>query len=651
MVACAAALWAVVLVSQSVPPSQVPPPPASGLIVGRVVDGSSGRPVSGAIVTLEGGAAATGAGRAMPRALTSGTGQFVFRKVAKGSYQLRGSRAGYADGSYGQRRPGGVSAALQLDDAQRVGDVVIPIWKHATISGAVVDEAGEPLIGVQVRAFSRRFVAGRPRMMFGPIVTTDDRGTYRFASLVPGDYLVAFVSSETAVPTGIAEMLMNAAFTNDPKNGDLMRQRMVLGGAMMQPGSPSAVQVGPLLRNLSFGGPVPPIAADENAVFVYPTQFYPGVPSAARARVLTLASGEARESIDFALRPVKTARVSGAVTGPEGPAANLAVRLVQAGEDAEIETAVTMTGSAGEFTLLGVPPGQYVIKALRAPQPNTLQNQSAVTTQIQMGSSTIMTSSSGNPNAPPPPIPDDPTLVAEMPLSVGDTDLNDVIVPLQRAARLTGRFEFDGNAPRPDATATMRILVLMQRADGMPQAGPFLASPTGHADDTGAFKTYGLAPGKYLLRATAPDGWTLRSATANGRDLTDVPFDIRTADINDVVITYTDRPSKVSGMVHAGNGSPDPSALVVIFPADNSAWADNGVSPRRIRGTRPDRSGRYTFAALPPGDYYVAAIREETTPQWQDPQMLEEISRSAAQVHVGEGETRTQDLKSSGGGQ
>jgi hypothetical protein len=138
---------------------------------------------------------------------------------------------------------------------------------------------------------------------------------------------------------------------------------------------------------------------------------------------------------------------------------------------------------------------------------------------------------------------------------------------------------------------------------------------------------------------------------ANGRDLADVPFDIRTTDINDVVITYTDRPSKVSGMVRAGNGSPDPSALIIIFPADNAAWADNGISPRRMRATRPNRSGSYTFNALPPGDYYVAAIREETTPQWQDPQVLEEISRSAAQVHVGEGDTRTQDLRSSGGGQ
>ena len=204
MVAFAAVLLTAV-VSQAVPPAPPPnAPPPTGLIVGRVLDGSTNRPIAGAVVSLDGGAIGPASpGRTVPRALTSSSGQFVFRKVPKGSYQLRATRAGYADGSYGQRRPGGVSGSLALADAQRVGDAIVLIWKHATISGTVVDEAGDPLIGVQIRAFQRRFAAGRVRLTQASTAATDDRGFYRFPSLVPGDYLLAFVWREASVPTAI----------------------------------------------------------------------------------------------------------------------------------------------------------------------------------------------------------------------------------------------------------------------------------------------------------------------------------------------------------------------------------------------------------------------------------------------------------------
>src|SRR5262249_1004662 len=59
-----------------------PPPAGSGLILGRVVDAGTGRPVSDAIVSISGGAIGT------PRAVTSASGQFVFRKLPKGRFSL-----------------------------------------------------------------------------------------------------------------------------------------------------------------------------------------------------------------------------------------------------------------------------------------------------------------------------------------------------------------------------------------------------------------------------------------------------------------------------------------------------------------------------------------------------------------------------------
>src|SRR5262249_24312181 len=129
--------------------------PGTGLILGRVVDAASGRPVGDAIVSI------TGATIGTPRAVTNANGQFVFRKVPKGRLSLVAAKPGYADGAYGRRAPGGTPRSVELGDGQRIGDVTIPMWRHAAISGTVTDEAGEPVIGALVRVFRRRFAAGQ----------------------------------------------------------------------------------------------------------------------------------------------------------------------------------------------------------------------------------------------------------------------------------------------------------------------------------------------------------------------------------------------------------------------------------------------------------------------------------------------------------
>ena len=521
-----------------------------------------------------------------------------------------------------------------------------------SITGSVADEAGEPLMGVQIRVFQRRYFAGRPRLAQGSTVQTDDRGVYRFASLTPGDYLVAFVAREASMPIPIAEMMRAPAAPNDPSAQALMRERVALGGPIGFPGTPSAVTVGGLVREVGYSAPVPPSTADGGALFVYPTQFYPGVPAAARAGVVTIASGQERQNVDFSLQPLRASKVSGVLVGPEGPVPNAALRLVSASEDfqSDLEASVTMTGAGGEFTLLGVPAGQYVLKVLRVPRPTPAGP--TQTTQIQVGNSMMISSSAPGGVVGPPPVPDDPTMYAEVPVAVADTDVTNVIVPLQRGARITGRLEFEGSRDKPDAAALGRVPITPERADAASIGeGPFQNIPPGRADESGGFKTYGLPPGKYLVRVGgSPPGWTVKSITSEGRDVSETPIDLRAADVANVVITFTDRPTKLTGVARSGEGNADPDALVVVFPADNSGWSDYGLNPRRVRSARTTKNGNYTFTGLPAGDYCVAAIREDAYGQWQDPQVLEELSRRGTQVRLGDGEEKTQDLKTVGGG-
>jgi len=73
------------------------------------------------------------------------------------------------------------------------------MWRTAVIGGRVTDDNGDPLIGAEVRAMRQQYVAGRPHYDTPIRARTDDRGVYRFSTLIPGDYLVAAVSTKVSV--------------------------------------------------------------------------------------------------------------------------------------------------------------------------------------------------------------------------------------------------------------------------------------------------------------------------------------------------------------------------------------------------------------------------------------------------------------------
>jgi len=133
-----------------------------------------------------------------------------------------------------------------------------------------------------------------------------------------------------------------------------------------------------------------------------------------------------------------------------------------------------------------------------------------------------------------------------------------------------------------------------------------------------------------------------KSATMNGRDAADIPvmLDSSTAE---AVVTFTDRWSGLKGTVQNPRDGVAGS-VVIVFPTDAESWASSGLNPRRLRSTRTDRAGEYSLN-LPPGDYYVAAIRDDLAADWQDPEFLDAVSRSATRVRIVEGERHTQPLQ------
>jgi hypothetical protein len=61
--------------------------------------------------------------------------------------------------------------------------------------------------------------------------------------------------------------------------------------------------------------------------------------------------------------------------------------------------------------------------------------------------------------------------------------------------------------------------------------------------------------------------------------------------------------------------------------------------------TRPATDGSCNVRGLPPGEYFLAALTDLETGEWNDPTLLEEAVRSSAKVTLRDGETTTRDFR------
>jgi hypothetical protein len=618
----------------------------TSLIAGRVVDASTGRPIAAAIITPAGSAVVLPPTTTVtPRVMTNANGQFVIRGLHKGAVVLTATKGGYVNATYGQRRPGGTAQPLPIESDTRVTDLELRMWKFGAIGGTIVDESGDPVVGTRVASFSRTWIAGRRRYTAGPTGVTDDRGVYRIAGLTPGEYVIAVPSTQTAVPSEVMDSFFGGVPLSDAKRTEASRELNLMGSAIAPSGSQFAIDVAGQTMTLPPGTLAP--AVTRSGVLVYPTLFYPAAASAAQATTVAIRSGEERSNVDLLVRPARGVRVSGTLIGPEGPAEMTGIRLVPVGSDDlidQLDTATAVTNAAGQFTFPAVPAGQYVLRVLRLPRPPIDTDASTRISVTPGGSMTISSAPSANAAPSPPPIPKDATLIAQLPVAVGDRDVTDMIVTLGAAPRVSGRVEFDGTIERPTTESLTGLRITLDPADGSKLPNPTLAFQTGRPDEKGEFTTYGVPPGRYVIRVSPiPAGWFFKGAMLQGRDVADTPLELESKDVSGIVITFTDRPSSIAGTVRGAEG-PDPTAIVLAYPVDSDVWSSSGALSRRMRTARAAKDGTYSLTALAPGEYYVVAIQEDLVGEWQDPTLLQALIRVARQIRVVEGERKTQDF-------
>jgi carboxypeptidase family protein len=336
-------------------------PTGTAAVAGRVVDAQTGRPLAGALVAMTlapASLASIQAGDAIPmdqlmsvdigsllsgarQVLTDAQGRFALTGLVKGAYSLAATKSGWSGGNYGQRRPDSVPIPFTLADAEQATNIRLDLWKNGTISGSVVDEAGEAIVGVNVRALRRTWAAGHARYAIAGSAQTDDRGAYRMTGLRSGEYVVAIPQTPVTTPVSggggtnvdlaALQSLMAGSAGTDPNAMIATIQSMASGR------SGGGIRVGNW--TLQTSSIVPPVLASNGHMLAYRTTFFPAAVMSTQATAVAVSAGEERAGIDFQLRPGPVLRIAGVVTGPSGGVAGTQVRLVPvAGEDAAPET-------------------------------------------------------------------------------------------------------------------------------------------------------------------------------------------------------------------------------------------------------------------------------------------------------------------------
>jgi len=480
--------------------------PGTASIVGHVVASDTGRPIRLARVMASSPDIPDG-GRGT---LTDESGRYEITQLPAGRYTVSASKTGFVAVNFGQSRPLRSGKPFDVADNQRVQGVDFRLPRGSVISGRVMDQDGEPVVGATVRAVRERYVNGERRTEPASGAQTDDRGMFRIYALAPGTYYVSAMA-QVADPASARMSIAPDA------SGNL---------SWMRTESPDA-----------------PVA------YTYAPTYYPGVPAFSDALPINLAVGQEATGIDFTLQLVISARVTGTVFGPTGATPNATVMLVA--DDSRGSVGSNYGGRIernGSFAILNVPPGRYLAVA-------------------RGGGGGPGGGPGGRGQG------GGTALFAVVPLNVVSPVTPGVNLLMAPGATLAGKVTFEGaTQPMPAEIARIRIGLWAPAGGSLPIFNSNM-NTTPRNDGTFSIPDVPAGERMFRVSG-APASWALKTVYLDGRDVTDSMFPVRAGETaGNVSIIFTDRGTELSGAVRdADDRALLAGFTVVAFPVDNLMW-------------------------------------------------------------------------------
>ncbi len=516
--------------------------------------------------------------------------------------------------------------------------------QRGSISGTVAGVSGEPLksatLTLRGQPGPRNAGAGAPSQPQTYAASSDAQGNFSFDDLEPGRYTLVSEragylrasysgSSNGSIATldlttgqsltGIAikmtpQALISGKITDEDgepyPNVQVRLARWVYAGGQkrLQPTSFAAsnaegvFSIGDLSAGSYYIVATPPPAGQRDAIQkgpqeLYTPTYYPGVTDPSSAGAIQVAAGGIARGVEIRMRRARAFRVQGKLVdlaggGAAAPNANLL--LSPKDGPTQLGPVANAIVRDGVFVYGAVLPGVYVLEATPGPRVSGMARQ-------------IVT--------------------------VGNADVDDLVVQLGPGAEITGTISIEGSAPpqpqqQPgtpgmNARPTVRLIATEGRT----------ISALPPPNDDGTFAIHSVMPGTYHVSVQPlPPGTYVKSIRFGSQDLTKTVLDLTSGSGATLNIVLSPNAGDIGGIVHGADGMPATNVLVTLW---TPGVPIEGVADF-TRTEQTDANGQFKFASLPPGEYRIAAWEQIDPGLGTVPEFRIKFENNAAAVKLEE---------------
>lgn len=313
----------------------------------------------------------------------------------------------------------------------------------------------------------------------------------------------------------------------------------------------------------------------------YAAVYYPGVPEAGRAVPIDVPAGGELRGLNLAIRETHSVKIRGSLQSTAIGLQGLMIVAAPCDEGPLNRATTTVRKSDGVFELRDLTPGCYVLAA---------------------------DSYSGGKR-----------YSARLPVTVAETNIDDVQLPLVPPVQLAGRVRVEGEGPlkRSGVVVNLESRYSKVTASGSP------------AED-GSLLLNNIVPETYELSVVVPDGYYLKSLKFGESDLLLSRLDLSRGATGRLEVVIGADGGSIEGVVADANAQAVEAARVALIAED----PDSGPPPVKIVVT--DAKGAFTMRGIKPGNYKIYASQNLDVAALQDPVYAKQLEPLARRISVHE---------------